>query len=310
MNDDRTPLEPDLVDELLSAEFDGELDAAAHDFGMTTAAARARLEATPGVDERRAALRAAAGHLERGDEMDELLEARLRAKAVRAAEEIHEAQRITRRRDHARLLYGAGGVAAAIALVFAIAASAHSGPGSKSSAASAPALAPDTAAGKAHPAAGTVALGAFPTARALATAALAHAAGTPKSSPTTNVPAASGGGGGNARNQSGLSAVSGVAPATATQPQTAHASTLNGGASTFATAKNSAASAGNVTFGPQGPPRCSGQPPAAATDTEVLRATATLAGKPVVVLVFVGPDQHVVVVEDAACRLVNVQTTR
>ena len=39
----------------------------------------------------------------------------------------------------------------------------------------------------------------------------------------------------------------------------------------------------------------------------VLRATATLSGKPVIVTVFAGNGEHVVVVEDANCALVNVQ---
>lgn len=306
-NDGQTPLEPDLVDELLSADLDGELDAAAHDVGMTTAVARARLEATPGVDVRRAALRAAQVHLEHGDEMDEFLEQRLRAKAVRTAEEINRAVLLNRRRQHARLLYAGGGIAAAVALVFAIAASVHSGPGAKSSAVSAPAVAPDKTPGKAPVVPGpSVALGAFPTTRALATAALAHAAANP--GPTTNAPAAAGLGENLQKNQSGRSTTADAVPGTGARSQTTHGSTLNGGPSTYAAAKNSTAASGSVTFGTEGRP-CSGQPPAAATDTEVLRATAILSGKPVVVLVFAGPGRHVVVIEDTACRLVNVQTT-
>jgi hypothetical protein len=39
----------------------------------------------------------------------------------------------------------------------------------------------------------------------------------------------------------------------------------------------------------------------------VLRATATLSGKPVVILVFAGGGEHTVVVEDTNCTLLNVQ---
>ena len=59
MTDSPDPLAPDVVDELLSAELDGEFDAAAADHDLDPAAARARLEATPGIDERRTALAAA-----------------------------------------------------------------------------------------------------------------------------------------------------------------------------------------------------------------------------------------------------------
>jgi hypothetical protein len=50
------PLDAGVVDELLSAELDGDFDAAARDHGLDPAVARARLAATPGVDARRDAL--------------------------------------------------------------------------------------------------------------------------------------------------------------------------------------------------------------------------------------------------------------
>jgi hypothetical protein len=53
------PLSPDLVDELLSAELDGEFDAAARDHGFAPVIARELLDEVPGVDERRARLAAA-----------------------------------------------------------------------------------------------------------------------------------------------------------------------------------------------------------------------------------------------------------
>jgi hypothetical protein len=56
MAPDPPPLPTDVVDELLSAELDGELDAAARDHGMSVDEAQAALAATPGTDARRAAL--------------------------------------------------------------------------------------------------------------------------------------------------------------------------------------------------------------------------------------------------------------
>ena len=56
MNAPIEPLEPDVVDELWSAELDGEFDAAAADLGLSADAARARLAATPGANARRQTL--------------------------------------------------------------------------------------------------------------------------------------------------------------------------------------------------------------------------------------------------------------
>ena len=61
VNTPMDPLTPDAVDELLSAEIDGEFDAAALDLGYEPADARELLEGVPGVSERRAALTRAAG---------------------------------------------------------------------------------------------------------------------------------------------------------------------------------------------------------------------------------------------------------
>ena len=49
MNAPIEPLEPDVVDELWSADLDGEFDAAAADLGLSPDSARARLAATPGA---------------------------------------------------------------------------------------------------------------------------------------------------------------------------------------------------------------------------------------------------------------------
>jgi hypothetical protein len=59
MNGPLDPLAPDVVDELLSADLDGDFAAAARDHGLDVATARARLAATAGVDARRAQLEAA-----------------------------------------------------------------------------------------------------------------------------------------------------------------------------------------------------------------------------------------------------------
>jgi hypothetical protein len=53
------PLPPELLDELLSADLDGELAPAAADHGLHEHEARARIEATAGADARRAALASA-----------------------------------------------------------------------------------------------------------------------------------------------------------------------------------------------------------------------------------------------------------
>jgi hypothetical protein len=52
---------------------------------------------------------------------------------------------------------------------------------------------------------------------------------------------------------------------------------------------------------------CAAPPQLLLDGTPVLRATATLSGKPVVVLVFAGAREHTVVVEDTNCTLLNVQ---
>src|SRR6185437_16241268 len=85
MNDTPRPLANDVVDELLSALADDEFDAAAADAGMSPDEARARLAATPGVAQRSQAIEAA------------------RAK-----------------RRVGQWLLSAAGVAAAIAIVFAL----------------------------------------------------------------------------------------------------------------------------------------------------------------------------------------------
>jgi hypothetical protein len=76
------PLPPDVVDELLSAELDGELDAAARDHDLTVDEAHAALAGTPGIDARRAAL-ARARAVSAGDAV--ALDALTRERLVRGA---------------------------------------------------------------------------------------------------------------------------------------------------------------------------------------------------------------------------------
>jgi hypothetical protein len=121
MND--TPLfTAEQVDELLSAELDGEFDAAARDLGLDPDDARDRLATqVPGLVARRAALGAARDLLAELPVVDELVVARVRAKAVRAAATEHEVGQATRTHRARRLTAIAGGLAAAIAVIAGLA---------------------------------------------------------------------------------------------------------------------------------------------------------------------------------------------
>jgi hypothetical protein len=136
MTDTPVPLTDEQRDELLSADLDGEFDTAARDLGFEPDVARARLDATPGVAERRAALAGARDLLADVPTHDELALARMRTKATREADAAHERDR-TRRRS--RWLTTVGSVAAAIVLVVGIglALGKTGGSSSKSSASSA-----------------------------------------------------------------------------------------------------------------------------------------------------------------------------
>ena len=72
-------------------------------------------------------------------------------------------------------------------------------------------------------------------------------------------------------------------------------------------APSPARSTGKGSYDSAGTGQCTSPPQVQRGDTLVLRATATLSGKPVVVLVFTGNGEHTVVVEDTNCRLLNVQ---
>jgi hypothetical protein len=116
MNDRPTPepLASDVADELLSALLDDEFDAAAADAGMQPDEARARLAATPGVGERTRALEAARASLAGPQPpLDPVTRRRLVDRALPV--EFHD-----ERNRVGQWLLGAAGVAAAIAIVFAL----------------------------------------------------------------------------------------------------------------------------------------------------------------------------------------------
>lgn len=158
MNDDRpfdptapsaTDLSADDVDELLSADLDGDFDAAARARGLTPDGARALLAARPEVEARRAALTRARESLGTAPDVDELLDARLVAKAGRAYDAEIEHASDTRARRRRRVWQAAGSVAAAALVVVALVAvgrhgssedSAHSSAGATASTGHPPAL--------------------------------------------------------------------------------------------------------------------------------------------------------------------------
>jgi hypothetical protein len=281
MDDHAPPLQPDELDELLSAELDGELAAAALDLGLTTDDAAARLRSTPGIAERRAALTAARDLLREPNEIEELLAARLRAKAVRAAEADDAARRGDRRNRRRRLLLTAGGLAAAIAAVVGIAAGlsgSRSGTNSADAkrAASAPQSGTASTAERSTPTPAS-ALGPFSDVHQLALEAVSRAAraGTAFDAPGTS--------GFDARKSAESSA-----------PAANSASAKAGEHATSAGATGAGAA-------------CAAPAQLLLGGDPVLRATATLSAKPVVVLVFAGAREHTVVVEDTNCTLLNVQ---
>lgn len=125
MNENPPPLSPEHVDELLSAELDGEFDAAAVDLGFEPARAAELLDATYGVDARRHQLAAARDRLADVPPLDELTAARLRTGALDAAlardETEDDVSRARRRRTWTRV----AGIAAALVAVLGIAAIAN-----------------------------------------------------------------------------------------------------------------------------------------------------------------------------------------
>jgi hypothetical protein len=113
------PIAPEQIDELLSAELDGEFDAAARDLGLDPEATRAALDATPGIATRRRALAAARDALAKEPALDEVTATRLRSHALdRARQHPHE-------RRWPRVVLVAASVAAALALVVGVVAARH-----------------------------------------------------------------------------------------------------------------------------------------------------------------------------------------
>jgi len=180
MTDTPAPLTPDQVDELLSAELDGELDAAADDLGLSSEQAHALLAAAPGIEGRREALQAARDALTAAPELDELADARLRNAALDAFR-TERGNLAKPRHTYRWLAYAAGGVAAALIGMFVITASSHSSSPKESAAARAPSVAApattqpkrvDIASGATtNAAADSVALGSFSTTKQLANTA-------------------------------------------------------------------------------------------------------------------------------------------
>lgn len=133
MTDSPAPLSPAVVDELLSAELDGEFDAAAADHDLDPAAARARLDATPGIDERRTALAAARPALAVTPVADDV-RARMIATAVATAAPTDElGTRREQRGRQARLVIGLSAAAAAVLLIVGLVATVSNNPDDDSS---------------------------------------------------------------------------------------------------------------------------------------------------------------------------------
>jgi len=308
-----TPLEPDQLDELLSAALDGELDAAALELGLNADEAEARIRATPGAHERRTALETARGLLSEVPEMDELLATRLRAKAVRAAEAQQVAQAYERKHRRNRIALSTCGIAAAIAAIVAVAAGINgfhpdsSSSSSKSSSSPTSIQSPEAAPAPASATApGVAELGSFADAHSLAVAAVekdAVARALAQDHQVTSIAPS-------------FSPSNGQS-ATAT-PTTLSDGSLKSAADSTSTAVEVPARLGQnvqkngMQFDRAANPasKCVAPPQVPTGSTPVLRASATLGGKPVVVLVFAGTGEHVVVIEDANCKLVNLQMLR
>jgi hypothetical protein len=145
------PLSPDLVDELLSAELDDEFDAAARELGLEPATARARLAATPGVEQRRAALARAQAFVasDEGDALDDVTRRRLVSRALDGAPPLAHHTAHHRARTWTVRAGALAGAAAALVGVIVLLGHSGGGEGAKSSGAAiaaAPATPPTTVA--------------------------------------------------------------------------------------------------------------------------------------------------------------------
>lgn len=142
MNTPDPPINPDHLDELISADLDGELDRAASELGYPAPAVRAAF-ATAAASRRRVALAQARERLGVIPALGPDDSRRLVLGALARTEDDlarARAQHATRRRfaGSGRVLIAVGSAAAAIAVVFALASTANNSGSSKSSAASAP----------------------------------------------------------------------------------------------------------------------------------------------------------------------------
>ncbi|HEV7526079.1 MAG TPA: hypothetical protein VGP92_14000 [Acidimicrobiia bacterium] len=307
MPDHLGTFEPTQLDELLSAELDGELAAAARDLGSSVEDVAARLRATPGADARRAALVAARALLEQAPPIDELTATRLRTAALQAATEVRADPVDDRRRRRNRVLTVSGAIAAAILAVVAIATALsgnHSGTVSATAkpAAVQPATAPEKsadhralgAAGSTTTPATTPALGAFADVKALAVAAANNGA---IARPDPNAPQLSF----KDSTTNDKYRLTAPAPTTSSGDQVAQNRAAAGAPVSKSKSLTTPLHGNGVCASPLQIP--GGTAPA-------LRATATLAGKPVVVLVYLGTNERIVVVEDVDCKLLNLQLLR
>ncbi len=311
---DHTPLEPDELDEVLTAELDGELDSVARELGLGTDELSARLRATPGVASRRVSIIAARELLAQIPDLDELAAARLRNAALSDADRelaYGGDPSPDRRQDHGGdrrnrgWLVAVGGLAAAVLAIagLAVAIGGRAASNSKSTSAAAPSGTAESS-GAAKSTVGT--LGAFVDARSLAEAAVGRVQAGPASTTTANVPAPS-------QNGDALkSAASTTAPVerqiSGQNTTTREPTSLD----TTATVQQSAPAAGVAPFSTADLHRsaktCTAPPEVPVSGEPAARATATLAGEPVVVLVYAGQGRHIVVIENPECALLNVQT--
>jgi hypothetical protein len=299
MNAALPPLDPDELDELLSADLDGELAVAARDRGSDVETIRARIAATPGAPARRAALSAARDLLARAPELDELVEARLRAKAVRAVGTRSAALDEARRARRKRALVTVFGIAAAVIVVAVIAvAVGRSGSPSTPNLASAPSSAPNVDVTKPVPA-----LGSYSDARALGSVAVTVARQRASTQQRDDAVA-------NGSEFGSPSAPRRLEPALSQPAATPAPSTLDQrpayGSQSRGVATSGSGTATSATTGQAG--SCAPAQFVGSGDQLVMSATATLDGRPVRVYVFSGNGEHTVVVLGASCVLVNVQT--
>ena len=135
MNDPNPPLSAETLDELVSADIDGELDRAATELGLTPEEARAAIAAAPAALTRRRALEAARDLFSTQPALDPAAAAQLVASAVAAAAPVVVPIRSRRAPKVWRALVGAAAAAAVVAGIVAVAAT---NPGSESKSSLAP----------------------------------------------------------------------------------------------------------------------------------------------------------------------------